>query len=93
VCPKTEREASGEPAQPLHERDITELITACREGATTDGTPQTPQSGDDRWAGRSALPELPLEVVERISVELPARGEKVIGCLPTAVVLIKNGAS
>ncbi|MGH3962847.1 MAG: hypothetical protein ACRDRY_06265 [Pseudonocardiaceae bacterium] len=36
------------------------------------------------------LPELPPEVVERIVGELPTRGEKVIGCLRTAAVLIKQ---
>lgn len=36
------------------------------------------------------LPELPPEVVERILGELPARGEKVVGCLRTAAVLIKQ---
>lgn len=36
------------------------------------------------------LPELPPAVVERIVGELPARGEKVVGCLRTAAVLIKQ---
>ena len=36
------------------------------------------------------LPELPPEVVERIVGELPVRGEKVLGCLRTAAVLLKQ---
>lgn len=35
-------------------------------------------------------PGLPPEVVERIVGELPDRGEKVVGCLRTAAVLIKD---
>jgi hypothetical protein len=34
LCPETERRESVEPARPLDERDITELIIAYREGAT-----------------------------------------------------------
>jgi hypothetical protein len=36
------------------------------------------------------LPELPSEVVERVLGELPDRGEKVVDCLRTAAVLIKQ---